>query len=305
MTNRIIDLSNLPAHLSAKGGLLEISLDKERSFSYSFDDLAAVVVSHPQVSFSQAALARLAGAGAVVVICNDKHMPVAMTMPIESHWYQAERFVRQAALAIPRKKRLWQKIVRAKISNQAALLVATNGSDSGLAELAKRVGSGDPANVEARAAKLYWPRLFNDKHFYRSNDEDPRNALLNYGYALLRATLARSICASGLHPSFGLHHANKLNAFPLADDLMEPYRPIVDARVVQICADESIPMDMSSPTKQALLAVLAARYRSEGEIRTLHDISARCAQSLAAAILNPKADFNIGLDGPFPVQEEG
>lgn len=304
MTNRILDFSNSPAHLHARGGTLEIKLPSDQLHSIAFEDIAAVILAHPQVTFSQSAVARLSAAGAIVVICNEKYMPVAMTMPVESHWYQAERFIRQAALPIPSKKRLWQQIVRLKIAQQALVLHSVHGQDFGLSPMAKLVGSGDTGNVEARAARLYWPRLFSDKNFRRSDDEDPRNALLNYGYAVLRASVARSISASGLHPSFGLHHINKLNAYPLADDLMEPFRPIVDAQVLKICEDTSIPLDMSSPTKQAILQILTARFPSGGESRTLFDILARCAQSLAAAILEKGKSFDLPIDSPFPVSEE-
>lgn len=305
MTNRILDFSNSAAHLGAKGGALEIALASGDRHAVAFEDIAAVVLAHPQVTFSQAAVARLAAAGAVVVICNEKFMPVAMTMPVESHWYQAERFIRQAALTEPKRKRLWQQVVKAKIRLQGEVLERWHGSDAGLKSMTKLVGSGDPKNVEARAAKLYWPRLFQDKTFFRSNDEDPRNALLNYGYAVMRASAARAICAAGLHPSFGLHHANKLNAYPLADDLMEPFRPAVDAQVLSICRNPEIPLDMSSPTKAAILSMLGRRFLSNGESRTIFDILGRCAQSLAAVVLQKEDSFDVGLDSAFPVEEAG
>lgn len=305
MTNRILDFSNSPAHLGARGGALEIALADGERHIVSFEDIAAVVLAHPQVTFSQAALARLSAAGGVLVICNDKFMPVAMTMPIESHWYQADRFIRQAAMTEPKRKRLWQQIVMAKIRFQGEVLERWQGNDFGLKPMAKLVASGDPKNVEARAAKHYWQRLFQDKAFFRSNDEDPRNALLNYGYAVMRAIAARAICAAGLHPSFGLHHANKLNAYPLADDLMEPFRPVVDSQVLGICRDPTIPLDMSSATKAAILALLRRRFWSHGEGRTLFDVLGRCAQSLASVVVQKEGNFDVGLDSPFPVEEAG
>ncbi len=304
MINRILDFSNSPAHLHARGGTLEIKLPENITHSIAFEDIATVVVSHPQVTISQSALARLSAAGAVLVITNEKFMPVAMTMPIESHWYQADRFVRQAALAEPKKKRIWQQIVREKIANQSKVLISERGSDFGLLPMSKTVNSGDTTNVEARAARAYWSKLFNDKTFFRSNEDDPRNGLLNYGYAVLRASVARAISASGLHPSFGLHHVNKLNAFPLADDLMEPFRPLVDAQVLKICKDTSIPLDLQPKTKQALLEILASRFDSAGETRTLFDVLGRMAQSLARIILEKQTKFEIGLNSPFPVLEE-
>lgn len=304
MTNRILDFSNAPAHLHSRGETLEIKLTDGASHSIPFAEIAALIAAHPQVTISQTALARLSQAGAVLVICGDKYMPVAMTMPIESHWYQADRFVRQAALSEPRRKRVWQTIVREKIRLQAAVLAHARGQDFGLAPMAARVASGDPQNVEASAARKYWSKLFSDKLFTRSNPDDPRNAMLNYGYAVMRACAARAIAASGLHPSFGLHHANKLNAFPLADDLMEPFRPLIDAQVLAISSNPAIPIFMETATKQALLKVLTSRYWSHGENRSLFDIFARVAQTLARYIVDKDPAFQIGLDSPFPIPEE-
>jgi CRISP-associated protein Cas1 len=303
MTNRILDFSSSPAHLHARGGTLEIKLESSDVHTVAFEDIAAVVVSHPQVTVSLAALARLAEAGAIVVISNDRFMPVAMTMPIESHWFQADRFVRQAAMPEPRKKRIWKQIVEAKIRNQAKVLTRATSADSGLAAMVRLVRSGDPGNVEARAARVYWSRLFRDKHFVRSNFEDPRNGLLNYGYAVLRASVARAISAEGLHPSFSLHHANKLNAFPLADDLMEPFRPIVDARVLEIIAIKELALDLEPPTKRALLQLLANRYSAHGENRSLFDILTRMTQSLARSILDKEQSFDVVLDHPFAIPD--
>ncbi|MDX2266771.1 MAG: type II CRISPR-associated endonuclease Cas1 [Bryobacter sp.] len=304
MTNRILDFSNQPAHLHAKGETLEIKLSEGAAHAIPFAEIAALIAAHPQVTISQSALARLSEAGGVFVICSNNFTPVAMTLPLESHWYQADRFVRQAALTEPRRKRLWQSIVREKIRMQAMVLAQVGESDHGLSALVARVQSGDPQNVEARAARTYWSKVFRDKSFVRSNPEDPRNALLNYGYAVLRACVARAIAASGLHPSFGLHHRNKLNAFPLADDLMEPFRPLVDAQVLQIVADKSQPVALVPQTKQSLLSILGCRFASQGENRSLFDILSRMAQSLARFILDKDPQFLTGLDSPFPLQEE-
>ncbi len=304
MTNRILDFSNHPAHIHARGGTLEVKLENGENHSIPFEEVAALVAAHPQVTLTQLALARLSEAGAIVVICNDKFMPVAMTMPIESHWYQAERFVKQAAISSPKKKRLWQQVVREKILNQAKVLTEATGSDFGLIPMADRVTSGDLSNVEAQASRRYWSKLFKDSRFVRSNANDPRNGMLNYGYAVIRAITARAIAASGLHPSFGLHHANKLNAFPLADDLMEPFRPLIDWQVVKMVVGKKLPLDLTSPTKHELLSVLTSRFSSLGEQRTLFDIMGRMAQSLANVILTKESKFLIGLDSPLPIVEE-
>lgn len=249
--------------------------------SIPFVDLAAVVASHRQVTVTQAALSSLAEAGAAFISCNEKMMPAAMLLPLAAHYSQTERFVRQAALAAPRRKRYWQAVVRAKIRAQAMVLHRARGGDAGLLAMSGRVQSGDTGNLEAQAARRYWTHLFADPAFRRSNDEDFRNGMLNYGYAILRAATARAICAAGLHPSFGLHHANKMNPFVLADDLMEYWRPAVDWIV--FCMQ---PGPLDSDRKRELIGAITARYRVEGESRTLFDLLARTAQSLALAILS-------------------
>ncbi|WP_162179946.1 type II CRISPR-associated endonuclease Cas1 [Bryobacter aggregatus] len=304
MTNRILDFSNSAAYLHARGATLEVELNGKACHSVPFEEIAALVVAHSQVTFSQSAIARLAEAGGILVVCNDRFMPVAMTMPIESHWYQAERFVKQAAFTVPKKKRLWQQIVRKKIEHQSTVLAGATGKDHGLSAMVPRVLSGDPGNVEAQASRRYWSKLFSDKQFVRANPEDPRNALLNYGYAVLRASTARAIAAAGLHPTFGLHHANKLNAYPLADDLMEPFRPIIDAQVLRILSNSDLSLQLVPKTKHELLSILTDRFYSEGEGRTLFDILARMAQSLARVILARESKFVIGLDSPLSTDEE-
>ena len=148
-----------------------------------------------------------------------------MLLPLVGHHLQARRFVAQAAASVPTKKRLWRQIVRAKIELQAHTLETLHGDSAGVRPLMRLVRSGDPENVEARAARAYWPLLFADDDFRRDHERGDQNRLLNYGYTVLRAIVARAICAAGLHPALGLHHHNQYSAFCLADDLMEPFRP--------------------------------------------------------------------------------
>ncbi len=156
-----------------------------------------------------------------------------MLLPLVTHSLQAERFAAQARLAAPVRKRAWQQIVQAKITAQGRLLKERTHNDHGLDAIAKSVKSGDTANVEARAARIYWGKLFGETVFRRDADGDGLNACLNYGYAILRAVVARSLCGAGLHPSLGIHHHNRYDAFCLADDLMEPFRPLVDREVAR------------------------------------------------------------------------
>jgi hypothetical protein len=169
------------------------------------------------------------------IVSNEKHLPAAMLLPLSTHSTQTERFARQAAVSLPTRKRAWQQIVQAKLRAQARLLEETTGADQGLHVMAGRVRSGDPDNLEAQAARVYWPALFgkeaSGEAFRRDPEGEGINVHLNYGYAVLRAIVARALCASGLHPSLGVHHHNRYDTFCLADDLMEPFRPLVD-RVV-------------------------------------------------------------------------
>lgn len=292
MTDRVLDISSSPAFLHCRNGLLVIEVEGVERDTIPFADLAAVVVSNREVVFSQSVLTGLAEAGASLITCDEKHHPAAMLLPLVGHHAQAERFVRQAALPLPRKKRWWQAIVRAKIQAQAKTLSRAQGKDYGLSEMVKRVGSGDPQNVEAQAARRYWMMLFGDTGFQRGNDEDGRNAWLNYGYAILRAAVVRALCASGLQPTFGLHHRSKLNAFALGDDVMESYRPVVDWAVVQLLeAEQGVADGLTPAVKRRLIEAVTGRYVVDGEVRTLFDIVMRTAQGLATAVLAGDADW--------------
>ncbi len=280
MTNRILDFSQAPVSLSIRNGLLVIRNGGVDVESVACGDIAAVVISHREVVFTQAVLGELAKTGASVIVCDSTRRPVAMMLPLQSHHIQAERFRRQAEMPRPRRKRLWQQIVRAKIAAQGDVLRDYRSTDAGLHALISHVRSGDPDNVEARAARRYWAVLFGDGPFTRSDAVDERNHWLDYGYAVLRAATARAICGSGLHPTFGLAHRSKANAFALADDLMEPFRPVIDRVVVS-----SPTGPLHTEAKRRLIGAVAGRYVVDGENWTLFDILTRVAQSLARVIM--------------------
>jgi CRISPR-associated protein Cas1 len=193
---------------------------------------------------------------AAIVHCDDRHLPTALLLPLEGHHTLAERQREQLAATEPLRKQLWQQIIVAKIKNQAALLQKLEKPHAALLTHAKNVRSGDPDNYEARAAAYYWAHLFpTELNFRRGRDEQPPNNLLNYGYAILRALVARAIVSAGLLPSLGLHHSNKYNAYALADDLMEPFRPFVDAIVQQIVISKK-PYDILTKELKARLMLL-------------------------------------------------
>jgi len=285
MTNRILDFSEAPARLRVRLRQLVVSSQDRPEVSVPLAELAVVVAAHPQVSYTQAVLAGLAESGGAFVACNRQNLPVGMFLPLAAHHSQAQRFAAQARAPLPLRKRLWRQIVRAKIRAQADALESLHGTDHGLRQLVPLVRSGDPANVAARAARRYWSRLFVDVRFRRNPDDEDQNLLLNYGYAVLRAIVARAVCAAGLHPSQGIHHHNRGNAFCLADDLMEPFRPTVDRSVVEYVASHDAVTHVEPAAKRHIIADLTARYQINGQQRTLFDVAARLAASLADVFL--------------------
>lgn len=308
MTNRVLDLSERPARLSVRNSLLVIrwghgkgglgaQADPSAEKTYRCErlgdadettvplgDIAVLIVSHPQVSLTQQVLSGLASAGGIFVTCDEKHMPASMLLPLATHSLQAERFAVQASASVPVKKRAWQQIVTAKIEAQACVLEERTGSDWGLRAMASRVRSGDPQNIEAQAARIYWQKLFGGDGFRRDPDGTGLNACLNYGYAVLRAMAARSLCGAGLHPSLGVHHHNRYDAFCLADDLMEPFRPLVDQEVAKLAEGPGKDFPLDRESKAVLLQSLLGRFASDGESRTLFDWLSRSAASLTAVI---------------------
>ena len=293
MGDRILDLSERPFRLHVNNSLLVLESEGINVPPIPLGDLAVVIASHPQISFTQAVLSGLATAGAAFVACDAKHRPVAMLLPLIAHSLQSERFAAQAALSLPAKKQIWRRIIRAKIRAQGHVLQDTGNDDHGLLALSAKVRSGDSGNLEATAAQTYWKRLFGSHKFRRNDELDPCNSCLNYGYAVLRATVARALCSSGLNPTLGVHHHNRYDPFCLADDLMEPFRPIVDRAVVRLMASRSDALQLDSAAKQHLLATLLGRFESGGESRTLFDWLARSSASLANIILGQQSTLEI------------
>jgi CRISPR-associated protein Cas1 len=206
-TERIIDISDEPARLSVRLKQLVIERGDE-PITVPLEELAVIVVSHPAVTYTHAVLSGICAAGGAFIICDDKHLPTGMLLPLQANFVQTERFAAQAQATLPMKKQLWKQIVKSKVQSQAGLLRKLRGEDLGLNRLAGKVRSGDTANIEAQASRRYWTALFGTE-FIRDYEAEDQNRLLNYGYAVLRALTARAICASGLHPSLGVHHHNR------------------------------------------------------------------------------------------------
>lgn len=279
--HRILDFASEPARLRVKHKQLVIERELS-TISVPLNEASVVIVSQGQITYSNSVLTGILEAGGMLVICNRNFLPVGMLLPLTANHVQVERFAHQRNAKQPTNKRIWKQVVRAKIKHQAAALEFLHGDSFGLGNLVNQVKSGDPDNVEARAARRYWARLFQDDSFRRNRDLPGLNAILNYGYAVLRAIVARSICASGLHPAIGIHHHNRYSMFPLADDLMEPLRPLIDIEVAAGLTHFAEYGRLTPEIKRAILGVLLGRFLCEGDKRTLFDISNRIASSLVA-----------------------
>lgn len=252
--DRVVDIATDGRHLSRERGFLKIAEGGAEIGRIPLDDIAAVIVHAHGVTWSNSLLAELADRGAPVVICDVNHAPRSVLMPLEGHHAQGGRLRAQWNASRPLFKQAWKQIVIAKIRMQAAVLDAYGEAPASLEMMARNVTSGDEGNIEAQAARYYWPRMMGDD-FRRDRLAPGANALLNYGYTVLRACTSRSVVGAGLHPSIGIHHSNQGNAFALADDLMEPYRPLVDCAVKTLVARNGPQVDTEA--KQTLARLIA------------------------------------------------
>ena len=237
MVKRTLSFSR-PCILSLKNCQMVVKMKDDPDFirTVPIEDIGFVLLENQQISITMPLLNALADNNAAVVVCTDKMMPNAMLLNLDSNSVQGERYRDQIDASEPLKKNLWKQTVEAKIRNQAALLDKLDKDGSRLKPYWQNVKSGDSDNREGVAAKIYWDALFgNDFMRYRTGDSP--NEMLNYGYTVLRAAVARSLMGSGLFPAFGIFHRNRYNAFPLADDIMEPYRPFVDEIVFGLYAN--------------------------------------------------------------------
>lgn len=252
--------------------------------SLPLEDLAWVVLDTPQVTLTAAVLSAMMERGVALVSTGQAHMPNGVMLPFQAHYRQADVARRQTAMTRSFRKRLWQITVSTKIANQAAVLASLGlPGRKALVALAVRVNAGDPENLEAQAARHYWGELFVD--FRREDGNDKRNKLLNYGYAIVRSALARSLVASGALPAFGIHHDSATNAFNLVDDLMEPFRPFVDKLAVKVLGDDAdLSGDLGLEDRRGMAAIMLAETRGNGEATTLLVAAEATAASFVRAL---------------------
>jgi CRISPR-associated protein Cas1 len=278
-----------PAKLSFADGQAVVRRD-DGEVRVPLEDLAWIVLDTQQATLSAALLSACMDAGVAIVVTDARHTPSGLALPFHRHHLQGSMAALQIEASSALKRRLWQAIVRRKIVNQAATLASIGHADAPtLKEIARRVEPGDPENVEARAARFYWPRLFPD--FIRDNSSDRRNMLMNYGYAVVRAGVARALVASGFVPAFGLQHQGAANAFNLADDLFEPFRPFVD-KLAWKTSDNGTGKsgDLTVEDRRAMAGALLIDARVGGEAVSLLVAAEAAAASLVRALQERRPD---------------
>lgn len=297
--DRIVDIATDGLHLSTHRGFLMVEKEREEVGRVALDDIHAVIVHAHGVTWSGNLVTRLAERGAPIVFCAANHSPVAVTLPLEGHHAQNARMQAQLSASKPLVKQLWRQIVSAKILMQGSLLTARGvaGAEA-FPFMARRVSSGDKENLEAQAARRYWPLLMGPD-FRRDRDAGGANSLLNYGYAVMRATCARAVVAAGLHPTIGIQHSNRGNAFALADDLMEPFRPLVDALAENMSCEGIETLD--PPMKRRFARLIAFDLRIAGEASPVSIAAARLAQSLARSFEIGRAELYL-FDTPTAIE---
>ena len=304
MIKKTLYFSN-PTYLSLKNAQLVIKLpevEKNNTLPETFkaesvrtipiEDIGVMVIDNKQITFTSGLMEALLENNCAIITCDSRSMPQGLMLPLEGNTVQSERFTAQIEASLPLKKQLWQQTVQAKITNQAAVLkIMRELPIKNMQKWANEVKSGDSENLEGRAAVFYWKNLFpNIEGFTRDREGLPPNNLLNYGYAILRAVVARSLVTSGLLPTFGIHHHNRYNAYCLADDIMEPYRPFVDKLVVEIFDVEthcnaSLPIELTKEIKAKLLQIPILDVFINGERSPLMIAAGQTTASLAKCYL--------------------
>ena len=289
-----------PAYLSMRNKQLVIKLPevenndtlpesfKEKNIkTIPIEDIGIIIFDNKQITYTSGLMGALVDNNCAIITCGDNRMPIALTLPLDSNTVQSERFQSQIDASLPLKKQLWQQTVQAKISNQAYVLDETRGVIvKNMNAWVDQVKSGDSDNLEGRAAVYYWSNMFpRIDGFRRGREGDPPNNLLNYGYAILRAIIARALVSSGLLPTFGIHHRNRYNAYCLADDIMEPYRPFVDRLVVDIADNGEDFSELSKEIKVKLLNIPLLDVIINGQRSPLMVAASQTTSSLARCYL--------------------
>lgn len=297
MVGRIVEVADDRRHLFLHRGFLVVQDtigERKELGQVPLDDIAAVIANAHGLSYTNNLLVALAERGAPFVLCAANHNAVGMLLPIDGNFEQSRRIEAQIAASQPTHKRLWAAVVRAKLEQQAAALEAAGAPTAPLTALARKVKSGDPENMEAQGARRYWGLLFGES-FRRDQDGEGVNSLLNYGYTVLRSATARAVVAAGLHPGIGLHHSNDNNAMRLVDDLMEPFRPMIDLKIWQLWRNGE--QYVTPETKRALVRTLYDDMQSDIGATPVMVCMQKLATSIAQVYLGQRDKPDLPLPG--------
>ena len=279
MTERIIEIAEQSAFLNLSNNLLNIRLKDGKTAEIPVSEIQCLILANPAITLTGALLAALAENGAAVVISGKDRLPIGMQLPISGNYIQQERFCSQIEAKLPLKKRLWQTVIREKIRRQGELLQKLHNDDFGLLNLAEKVRSGDPDNIESRAAVIYWKNFWTSS-FRRDRGVADSNMMLNYGYAVLRAITARACCAAGLHPTVGINHHNRYNAYCLADDLMEPFRTVIDETVYKLNPENLYIDELTQDMRRQLISSLQGKLDTSDGMWKISDLIQHSANQL-------------------------
>ncbi len=292
MIKRVLCFEN-PARLSLKLEQMVVEL-QDATRTVPIEDVGVVILDHKQITITHALLDALLANNCAIVTSNDKHLPVGLMLPLDGHNLQSERFREQIEASEPLKKQMWQQTIVAKILGQAHVLGMQQIEHGNMLKWAKDVRSGNTVNMEARAAAFYWRNMFEKDVFIRDPQGLPPNNLLNYGYSIVRAMMARALVGAGLLPTLGIHHHSRYDAYCLADDIMEPYRPFVDLKVMEMWKKGSITSDISSEQKRQLLGVTTMDVNISGHrspmmlaVQTTAQSVQKCFSGEARKIIYP------------------
>lgn len=300
MVGRIVEIASDDRSLSLYRGFLLIKESKEEKRELGrvpINDIAAVIANAHGLSYTNNILVALAEQGAPFILCASNHRPVGVLWPFSGNYETSKRIAAQIDAKRPLKKRLWANIVRSKLEQQGSVLNAIGESSQFINQLIRKIRSGDPENIEAQAARRYWTLLFGNE-FRRDRRAEDINSLLNYGYTVLRASVARAVIAAGLHPAIGLHHSNASNPMLLVDDLIEPFRPLIDLGVYQLVVKEDI--QINAETKRFLAELISQDMVTEVGITPLSVCAQKLAVSLAQVFLNEREKLELPLPSePF------
>ncbi|HAF07882.1 MAG: type II CRISPR-associated endonuclease Cas1 [bacterium] len=290
---KIIEISEGPVKLNSEYEQLIITKNDEKIGKIPINEISVLLITTPIASISTNIISLITKNKGMIVVCDQFYLPVGVFLPYELNYIQQERFNKQINASLPLKKQLWKQLISAKIKSQGAVLKKIREFDFGLNNIAEKVLSGDASNLESYASRIYFKKLFGDK-FKREKNLPGINSILNYGYTILRAMTSRAICSSGLNPTLGIFHHNKYNSFCLADDLMEPYRPIVDELIYNFMIKSGIQLFLTKDLKRNIIKeLLNKKFEIDKDKIFLNEALFRLSSSLVEVYCGKEKKLKI------------